>query len=149
MKKILLSLLCLISFMAINAETFTITFGDNMTSTSGTFLDGAISLSSDKNNGTNPPAYNANSKELRLYYNAEGNGCSVTLTTNGVIIKGVQLTASSTSYTPIVKYNVDGGSDIQGTWSSTKMIISDIEAKKHLNSEMLTPLINNFESRKL
>ena len=130
MKKFLLSLLCLISFMAINAETFTITFGENLTSTSGTFLDGAISLSSDKNNGTTTPAYNATNKELRLYFNAEGNGCSVTLTTNGVIIKGVQLTASNTSYTPDVKYNVDGGSDVQGEWNSTTMTISDIEATK-------------------
>ena len=116
--------------MAINAETFTITLGDNLTSTSGTFLDGSITLSSDKNDASNPPAYNTNSKELRLYYNVQGNGCSVTLTTNGVIIKGVQLTASSASYTPDVKYNVDGGSDVQGTWSSTTMTISDIEATK-------------------
>jgi hypothetical protein len=69
--------------------------------------------------------------ELRLYYDnsTKGNGCSVTLTTDGTIkITGVELTASSTSYTPTVKYYVDNGAAVTGTWSSTKMTISGIEA---------------------
>ena len=131
MKKFLLSIFCcLMAFISVQAEeTFTITFGSNISATSGTFLNGKLSLKCDKNNASSDPAYNANSKELRLYYNAQGNGCSATLTTDGTIkITGIELTASSTSYTPTVKYYVDGGAAVTGTWSSTKMTISGIEA---------------------
>ena len=115
----------------VRAEDFTITFGSNISATSGTFLNGKLSLTCDKNSGTSAPAYNANSTELRLYYNAQGNGCSATLTTDGTIkITGIELTASSTSYTPTVKYYVDNGAAVTGTWSSTKMTISGIEAAK-------------------
>ena len=131
MKKFLLSIFAvMLAVFSVQAEEiFTITFGTNISATSGTFLNGKLSLKCDKNSGTSAPAYNASSEELRLYYNAQGNGCSATLTTDGTIkITGIELTASSTSYTPTVKYYVDGGAAVTGTWSSTKMTISGIEA---------------------
>lgn len=132
MKKFLLSIFALmLAVFSVQAEEiFTISFGSNISATSGTFLNGKLSLKCDKNSGTSAPAYNKD-KELRLYYNAQGNGCSVTLTTDGTIkITGIELTASSTSYTPTVKYYVDNGAAVTGTWSSTKMTISGIEATK-------------------
>ena len=118
-------------------ETHTIGWGaaTGTNSTNFTATDGSgevanvVSVTTAKNSGTSAPAYNASSKELRLYYNAQGNGCSLTLTpAKGITITGVKITASSTSYTPTVKYNVDGGSDVSGTWSSTTMTISGINA---------------------
>lgn len=120
-------------------ETYTLGWGSasgtnyqNFTAVSGEVLN-VLSFNSEQNNAGSAPAYNANSKELRLYYNAQGDGCSITLNpVTGVTITGVTITASSTSYTPNVKYNVDGGDDLSGSWSSTTMTISGINAKSSL-----------------
>ena len=129
MKKFLLSIFAvLFAFAGAQAEEVTLTCGTEITATTGNFLNGKLSLSCDQNSANNPPAYNSSSKELRLYYGS-GTGCSVTLKTDGTIkIIGIELVASSTSYTPAVNYFVDGGSAVAGTWSSTKMTISGIEA---------------------
>ena len=101
--------------------------GGNCSSTSGEF-DG-VSFTTSQSSGTNQPAYNSNSYELRMYYSSSGNGNTFTLTPDdNYSITGVVITASSTSYTPTVKYNVDNGDDVQGTWSSTTMTISNISA---------------------
>ena len=101
--------------------------GGNCTSTSGTF-DG-VSFTTAQSSGTNPPAYNTNSYELRMYTGSSGNGNTFTLTPDeGYTITDVVITASSESYRPTVKYNVDGGSDVTGSWSSVTMIISGISA---------------------
>lgn len=122
------------------AETHTIGWGSatgtagtytNFTATSGTVTN-VVSFSTAKNSASSAPAYNSSDKELRLYYGS-GNGCSITLTpTTGVTITAVKITASSTSYTPTVKYNVNGGTDITGTWSSATMTISGINATTSL-----------------
>lgn len=118
-------------------ETHTIGWGSatgtnctNFTASDGSGeVANVVSVTTAKNSAGSAPAYNASSKELRLYYNAQGNGCSLTLTpAKGITITGVNITASSTSYTPTVKYNVDGGSDASGTWSSTTMTIGGINA---------------------
>ncbi|MBQ3243270.1 MAG: chitobiase/beta-hexosaminidase C-terminal domain-containing protein [Bacteroidaceae bacterium] len=129
MKKFLLSIFAvLFAFAGVQAEEVTLTCGTEITATTGNFLNGKLSLSCDKNSAQNSPAYNSSSKELRLYYGS-GTGCSATLKTDGTIkITGIELVASSTSYTPAVNYFVDGGSAVAGTWSSTKMTISGIEA---------------------
>ena len=129
MKKFLLSIFAvLFAFAGAQAEEVTLTCGTEITATTGNFLNGKLSLSCDQNSANNPPAYSSSSKELRLYYGS-GTGCSATLKTDGTIkITGIELTASSTSYTPAVNYFVDGGSAVAGTWSSTKMTISGIEA---------------------
>ena len=120
-------------------ETYTLGWGSasgtnyqNFTAVSGEVLN-VLSFNSEQNNAGSAPAYNANSKELRLYFNDGGNGGSITLNpVTGVTITGVTITASSTSYTPDVKYNVDGGDDLSGSWSSTTMTISGINAKSSL-----------------
>ena len=129
MKKFLLSIFAvLFAFAGVQAEEVKLTCGTEITATTGNFLNGKLSLSCDKNSASSAPAYNSSSKELRLYYGS-GTGCSATLKTDGTIkITGIELTASSTSYTPAVNYFVDGGSAVAGTWSSSKMTISGIEA---------------------
>ena len=132
MKKFLLSIFCcLMALVSVQAETLTLTVGKDITATSGDFLEGSLVMSTEKNNSSNAPAYNANSKELRLYYNAQGNGGSVTFTTDGTIkITGVKLTASTS---PTVKYSVDGGNMVSaGKWSSQAITISGIEATKSI-----------------
>ena len=130
MKKFLLSIFAvMLTVLSVQAEEATITFGSTISATSGNILNGKLSLKCDKNSASSAPAYNSNSQELRLYFHSSGSGCSATLTTDGTIkITGVELTASSTSYTPTVKYYVDGGAAVTGTWSSTQMTISGIEA---------------------
>ena len=122
-------------------ETHTIGWGSatGTNSTNFTATDGSgevanvVSVTTAKNSASNTPAYNSSSKELRLYYHNSGNGCSLTLTpVEGITITDVKITASSSSYTPTVKYNVDGGSDASGTWSSTTMTINGINATKSL-----------------
>ena len=123
------------------ADTHTIGWGSatgtagtytNFTAISGTVTN-VVSFSTAKNDGTTDPAYNSNNSDLRLYHNSKGNGCSITLTpATGVTITAVKITASSTSYTPTVKYNVNGGTDITGTWSSAAMTISGINATTSL-----------------
>ena len=78
----------------------------NFTNTSGT-VDGVVSFSTAKNDGTTAPAYNSNNSDLRLYYNSKGNGGSITLTpVTGVTITGFVMT---TSTAPTVKYKVGSG----------------------------------------
>lgn len=123
------------------ADTHTIGWGSatgtagtytNFTATSGTVTD-VVSFSTAKNSASSDPAYNSGDKELRLYFNSTGNGCSITLTpVTGVTITAVKITASSTSYTPTVKYNVNSGNDQTGTWSTSTMTISGISATTSL-----------------
>ncbi len=94
---------------------------------SGTITN-VLSWSSAKNEGTATTAWNTD--HFRLYPNKNnGKGSSITITPiSGITIDEVVLTATSTSYAKPVKYNIDGGSDISGTWSGTTMTISDINA---------------------
>ena len=132
MKKFLLSIFAvLFAFAGAQAETLTLTVGKDITATSGKFLNESLAMTTAKNSSTSNPAYNANSNELRLYYNAQGNGGSVTFTTDGTIkITGVKLTASTT---PTVKYSVDGGNMVSaGDWSNKTITISGIEATESI-----------------
>ena len=135
MKKFLLSLICLISVIAINAETLTLVVGEDITATSGTFLNGAVSLSSAKNSASSAPAYNSNYKQLRLYYHNSGNGCSATFNSDGSInFTGITITAVK-SYAPKVMFNIDNGSDVEGSWDDPNadnpiMSLTDINAKE-------------------
>lgn len=137
MKRFLLSILCcLLACVSIHAEEVTFDFKElygNATLgsiTSKTVDD--ITISYDKNGASSVPAFNKDGT-LRLYYGAGGTGCSATFTTDGTKkITGAVITAYSTSYTPTVKYSVDGGNLTSGTWSSTTMTISGIEASETL-----------------
>ena len=119
----------------IHAEEVTFNFKSlygnaTLSSISSKTVDG-ITISYDKNGASSVPAFNKDGT-LRLYYSADGNGCSATFTTDGTKkITGAVITAS-TNYTPTVKYSVDGGNLVSGTWSSTTMTISGISASKTL-----------------
>jgi len=122
--------------------TYTIGWGDatgetgtysNFSATSGT-ATGFLSFTTTQNNGTNPPAYSSSSKELRLYYasNGSGNGCSITITPlDGIIYTGFTITAAA-SYTPTVKYSVNGGSSSSIGASGTTYSVSDLNITSSL-----------------
>lgn len=95
---------------------------------SGTITN-VLSWSSDQNDGTAITAWNGDG-HFRLYPNkSNGNGSSITIKPiSGITINEVVLTATSGTYAKPVKYNIDGGSDVSGTWNDTKMTISDINA---------------------
>lgn len=112
------------------SSTFTIGWGaasgesgthQNFSATNGS-VDNILSFSCNQNNAPNAPAYNSNSSELRLYYNASGNGCSINITpSEGVIITSFVMT---TSTYPSVKYTVDGGSATTITGNSNSNYVS-------------------------
>lgn len=106
------------------------TVTSNFGATSGD-IDGNISFTTQQNDSQNAPAWTSN--QLRLYYHSGGNGGSVTLhPAEGIIITDVSLTTASTSYTPTVKYNIDGGGDQTAALSGTTYTISGIEASDNL-----------------
>lgn len=107
-----------------DAGTFT-----NFDVTSGE-VAGVLSFTSDKNSSSTAPAYNANSSELRLYYNSSGDGGSITITPKeGITITGAVIT---TSTLPAVAYYVDGGSATSVSGSSNTYTISNISASSSL-----------------
>ena len=133
MKKFLLSIFAvLFAFAGVQAqESVTFTFKDlygssTLSSIESKTVDG-ITISYDKNSAQNAPAYNKDGT-MRLYYGSN-NGNSATFTAeNGKKITSIVVTASSSSYTPDVKYSVDGGAAINGAWNSTTLTITGIEA---------------------
>ena len=118
------------------AEEYTIGWGSasgtnsqNFTAVSGE-VSGVLSFTSAKNSSGSDPAYNSNNKELRLYYNAQGKGGSITLTpASGVTITGAVIT---TSTTPSVNYTVDGGTATSVSQTNKVYTISGISATKSL-----------------
>ena len=144
MKKIafFLSMLMLltISTNSVWGETYTLGWGNatsddgsftNFTATSGT-VNNIVSFVTAKESSTTNPAYNSSSKELRLYYNANGNGGSITLTpAEGVTITGFLML---TSTTPSVKYSVDGGTAtaVSANTTNKTYTVTDISASSSL-----------------
>ena len=140
--KLFLSMLMLIAFSVGNVwaaeETYTLGWGaatgdagtfSNFTAVSGNVQD-VVSFSSAKNSSSSNPAYNANAKELRLYYNSGGNGGSVTLTpATNVTITGFVMT---TSTAPSVKYSVDGGTATSVSQTSNVYTVTGISASSSL-----------------
>jgi len=97
---------------------------------SGTVTD-VLSWTADKNSASSAPIWSTD--HYRLYYASNGNGCSMTFTpVAGITITGFKLTATSTTYTPAVKYNVDGGADISGSWSGATMTVTGLSATSSL-----------------
>ena len=101
----------------------------NFTNISGSVND-ILSFSSQKNNAQNNPTYNSTDKELRLYYNSNGNGNSITITpAEKVTFTGFTMV---TNTTPTVKYFVDGGSGTVATRSSYTYSADGFEATTSL-----------------
>ncbi|MBR2155129.1 MAG: Ig-like domain-containing protein [Bacteroidaceae bacterium] len=103
----------------------------NFEVTNGT-IEGILSFNSAQNASTTKPAYNSSSKELRLYYNSngDGDGGSITLTpATGITITGFVMT---TSTEPSVNYSVDGGTATSVTASSNIYTVTGISATESL-----------------
>lgn len=124
LKSILAVVMLLVGSAGVWATTVTHTFS----ATSGA-IDSNISFTTEKNNSATVPAF---STQLRLYYSGDGNGCSITLTpSNGTVISEVKVTAV-TSYTPVMKYNVDGGADGTAALAGTTYTITGVAAAASL-----------------
>ena len=129
---LLASLLLAVGASSAWGDTYTLGWGSasgsnytNFTTTSGT-VSGVLSFSTAKNSGTSDPAYNANNKDLRLYYHSGGNGGSITLTpAENITITDIVMT---TSTTPSVNYSVDGGTATSVTQTNKVYTISGISA---------------------
>lgn len=123
------TLLLFFSLMLTSLAGFATTVSHTFSGTNGS-VDSNIAFTTQKNSASSAPAFLT---ELRLYYTSSGDGCSLTLTpSNGAVITQVKITASSVSYTPTVKYNVDGGSDATATLASTVYTITGVNAATSL-----------------
>lgn len=124
LKSMLAAVMLLVGGAGVWATTVTHTFS----ATSGA-IDSNISFTTEKNNSATVPAFNT---QLRLYYSGDGNGCSITLTpSNGTVISEVKVTAV-TNYTPVMKYNVDGGADGTAALTGTTYTITGVAAAASL-----------------
>lgn len=122
--RLLLTLLTLLAVGSMNTWAETCIISET---TSGS-VNNVLSWNTSKGSSSNAPVWNTN--HYRFYYASGGNGGYMTITPQtGITITGITLEATENNYTPIVKYNIDGGSDIKGTWSSTTMSITGISAK--------------------
>ena len=129
-------LIAVLSIGQVWADTYTLGWGTasgsnstNFTATSGS-VSGVVSFTTDKNSSQNAPAYNSNNTDLRLYYNGQGNGGSITLTpASRVTITGFVMT---TTTSPSVKYTVDGGTAVAVSASSNTYTVSGISASSSL-----------------
>lgn len=122
--RLLLTLLTLLVVGSMNtwAETCIIS-----KTTSGS-VNNVLSWDTNRGSSSNAPVWKNN--HYRFYYASGGKGGYMTITPQtGITITGITLEATESNYTPIVKYNIDGGSDIEGTWSGTTMSITGISAK--------------------
>lgn len=131
---------CNVTVTGSTSNNYTLVWGTKLSSdepcTKFTSTDGTVanmfSFSCDKNNSTNNPAI-GNSGELRLYYASSGDGGSVTIEPkNNITIVGFVATASGTSYTPPVKYSVNGGSKTSISASGLTYTVSGISASSSL-----------------
>lgn len=119
------SIISIILLLLFYSNSIATTVTHTFTGTSGT-IDSNISFTTEKNDAGSNPYFGS---ELRLYYASSGNGCSITLTpSNGAIITGFKITAVSDSYTPTMKYNVDGAGDLTNSWVTTTNTVTSISA---------------------
>ncbi len=122
--RLLLTLLTLLVVGSMNTWAKTCIISET---TSGS-VNNVLSWNTSKGSSSNDPVWNTN--HYRFYYASGGNGGYMTITPQtGITITGITLEATENNYTPIVKYNIDGGSDIKGKWSGTTMSITGISAK--------------------
>ena len=111
-----------------NASGATGTYTNFNTPSSGT-VNNILSFSTAKNGGTSDPAI-ASGDYLRLYYNSNGNGCSITLTpANGIAFKKVVITTNTTTK---VEYKADGGTATSVERKSNAYTIDGLNVKQSL-----------------
>ena len=101
----------------------------NFADVSGSVND-LFSFTTSKNGSSSAPAYNANASELRLYYGAGGNGCSITIVPeDGITITDAVI---KTSTDPLMGYSVDGGSVVTISKENSQFTIEDISVSSSL-----------------
>lgn len=102
---------------------------------------GSITMTGVKNDADKIPAYNSTTDCVYYYYhNTSGYGSGTIFTMTGVSITKVVLTAHN-SYAYDVKYKVNNGDAILGTWSNSVMTIDNIKANstfEFYNAELHT-----------
>lgn len=125
MKKLLLSLLCLVGFVAANATQVTVTFKDlgfsNGQEVSSVTVDENITLLFDKGTNNNTCKYYTTGTAMRVY----GGGTMTIQGVSGVTINSVTMTTQSSNAVNTAS-TVSAGTLTRGTTSST---ISDINAE--------------------
>ena len=130
---------CDITVTGSTSSNYTLVWGTKSSSdepcTEFTSITGTVtnmfSFSCNKNSSSNDPI--GNSGELRLYYASSGDGGSITIEPkNNITIVGFVATASGTSYTPPVKYSVNGGSKTSISASGLTYTVSGISASSSL-----------------
>ena len=90
-----------------------------------------FSFTCEKNSAQTTPA--GGGGDLRLYYASSGNGGSITITPlKNITITGFVAYATSTSYTPAVKYFVNGGNGVSISASSSSYSVTGISANASL-----------------
>ena len=137
MKKFYSLFAAVILAASVNAQTtVNYVFGDqgwaNSTILNAGSIDSNINFTAAKNEASNPPTYFTSGNNVRLYYSANGNGCSMTLLPiNGAKITDLVINAVSGN-TPLVKFSVDGQTSQTATLTGTTYTISGIEAANSL-----------------
>ncbi len=132
LKSMLMTMLLIATSISAFGQTeVTYTFADKGFSnaqiiTNGT-IDANLNYLAEKNSASTAPTYYTSGSALRMYAGS-GNGNSYTITPiNGVKITSLEIYALAT-YTPSLKYNIDGGGDLEATLNGTTYTISGIEA---------------------
>lgn len=109
MKKILLSLMCLVGFMVANAAEVSITFSEqgyaNAEEVASVALDDNVTLVFDKGTNSNTPKYYNTGKALRIY----GGGTMTVQGASGVTINSVTMTTGTGSYVVSATSSVSAG----------------------------------------
>lgn len=137
MKKFYSLFAAVILAASVNAQTtVNYVFGDqgwaNSTILNAGSIDSNINFTAAKNEASNPPTYFTSGNNVRLYYSANGNGCSmILLPINGAKITDLVINAVSGN-TPLVKFSVDGQTSQTATLTGTTYTISGIEAANSL-----------------
>lgn len=119
MKKVLLSLLCLVGFIATQATEVTMTFADqgytNGQEITSVALDENVSLTFDKGTNSNSPKYYNTGTAIRIY----GGGTMTVQVGEGVTINSITLTHPSGNNAVNAGSTVSAGTLTIGTTSTT------------------------------
>ena len=108
--------------------------GDEGTYTNFDAISGSVenlfSYSTNKNSSSTTPAYNSNSKELRLYYDSNGNGGSITINVEDEVT--ITKIVMKTSTSPTVKYFVDGGASTSISASNNTYTMNNLNVQSSI-----------------
>ena len=108
--------------------------GDEGTYTNFDAISGSVenlfSYSTNKNSSGSTPAYNSSNKELRLYYDSNGNGGSITINVEDEVT--ITKIVMKTSASPTVKYFVDGGASTSISASNNTYTMDNLNVQSSI-----------------